>query len=146
MFFLCLSTFCLLRSHFLNLSSIVERLSVKDALSVFSQSVTYDTLLLVLLLISHMSRVFYLWGRSIECSIILVEFIIFISFCTIESVSVRLEIRVLLHASVEARASIPYKLLFVKLVSNDLCLRISLFVQVRDIIEGSVIVSKTSCT
>ena len=128
------------------MSSIVERFCVKDALSVFSQSVTNNTLLLVLLVGAHMSRMFDLRSRSIEGPIILVKFIIFISFGTIESVSIRLEIRVLLHASVEARASIPYKLLFVKLVSNDLCLRISLFVQVRDIIEGSVIVSKTSCT
>ena len=91
-----------------------------------------------------MSCMFHLRSGSIESPIILVEFIIFISRSTEESVSVCLEIRVLLCASVEAWASISNHLFLVELVSDKLCLVISLFVQVRDIIEGSIIVCKTS--
>ena len=144
MLFLCRFSFSLLRPHFLNLSSIIERFLVKDAFSSFSKCITNNTLLLILLVFTHMSCMSHLWSRSIECPIILVELILFISRRTEESVFVCLEIRVLLCASVEAWTSIPNHLFLVKLVSDKLCLRISLFVQVRDIIEGSIIVRKTS--
>jgi len=94
----------LLSSH-RHAESVIEALSVQDALGVLSKLVTKKRTLLILVLLSHMTGLVHVRGSSaIESPIVLVDFILRCGFSSMETSLVGSEVGILTRASVDSVA------------------------------------------